>query len=171
MKLIKLFLILMISLFTFADPVIPPLSPTPGLSMEAQGVNYRVLTTGHIMKQATIEGRKYNLREINYFEEIRNGPSTENTVCVVVVLYNDNNHVILMAKVNNFDIRFGLGLEIPDPFPHPGRQISKTVRMDHKKYTVKIITEREGTAVLCYNENNHYIFAMADPSGGVIVPQ
>ena len=166
MNIIKLFLILMISLFVSADPVVPPLSPTPGLSIEAQGLNYTVLTTGKVMKQAVIEGRKYHLREINYFDD-----TSEKTVCVVVVLYNDNNHVILMAKINNFDITFGLGLEVPDPFPHPGRQVSKTVMMDGKKYTVKIITEREGTAVLCYNEHNHYIFGMANPSGGVIVPQ
>ena len=151
MNFIKVFLILFISLFVSADPVLPPISPTPGLSIQAQKTNYKTIREGKVLKQVMAEGRKYTLRVLD-----RDGYS-------IFILYNDKDHVILMTGSPNVFVRYGLGLELTDPFPHPFKQKSRIVIVDHKRYTIKIIIEQEGTAILCYNEHNHYIFALADP--------
>jgi hypothetical protein len=120
-------------------------TPTPGLTIEAQELNYVMLTRGVIVQVA----EAYTVRQL----------------ANVIGLYNDQGHLLVMC-ISAAD-------PVPAKLPLPDSEpvVSRTVLMDGERYTMLVVGTPESSALIMLDSKNVIIFTMADPQGFLVPDQ
>jgi hypothetical protein len=135
---------LALALTIHASPHLPQLpSPTPGINEMANAVNFAALTQGDVIKVFNVGKQIYTVRQIGNY----------------VLLYNQVDPVILIARVEGSEISIACGERQDDPFPKG--EASKEFSIDGRTYTIRVIDGKSGTILAIYH-NGKVIFAIVD---------
>jgi hypothetical protein len=133
-------------------------SPTPGLTIQVQQLNYVALTQGETIKIAKIYGREYTLRR---FQDL-------------LFLYNDHGHLLAIG-MNHVKLAFGMEEAKEDPFKDGQLLKTHTFKMDEESYTAKYMvildpqTSEEVPVFVMYDAlNNLPIFVLYNPQMAIV---